>query len=79
MTLRSVPEPIDIEVPFFSYRRAWTLEGQDLRSRTEIVSTFDTRVCPPEIVNRISEALEREKEKPNPLVHLIALDAKTEP
>jgi hypothetical protein len=44
----------------------------------EIVSTFETRACPPEIVNAISEALEREREKPNPLLHLTGSDTQTQ-
>jgi hypothetical protein len=79
MTAKPIPEPINIEVPFFSYRRDWKLEGQHLRSRTEIVSTFETRACPADLVNPISEALEKQKDKFNPLVQLIASEPSTQP
>jgi hypothetical protein len=49
MTLRAVSEAINIEVPFFSYRRDWKLEGQDLRSRT--------RSCPPLRPARVRQRL----------------------
>lgn len=69
-SLKAVPEPAEVRGPSFSYKRWWTLEGQTLTDRTEIVASFDTRACTPETVQAIAEAFDRAKERVNPALQI---------
>jgi transglutaminase-like putative cysteine protease len=65
-SLKTLPEPVEVQGPSFSFRRWWALEGQILKDRTEIAATFNTRACAPEVVDSIAEAFDKAKEKVNP-------------
>jgi len=52
-----LPPPIRKSTPHFLLRDEWTREGQQLRRRTEVISTVSERVCSPAEVDAVSAAV----------------------
>src|SRR5262249_7216750 len=52
----NLPPVLKRNTPQFSYHEEWTQEGQELRRRTEVVSTAKDRVCSPEQVDAVRTA-----------------------
>jgi hypothetical protein len=48
-----LPPAIKRSTPQFTFHEEWTQEGQELRRRTEIISTAKDRVCTPEQVDAV--------------------------
>lgn len=65
-SLKSVPEPAEVKTPSFSFRRWWTFQDHVVKDHTEILATFATRACPPEVVDAIAEGFDKVKQNVNP-------------
>jgi hypothetical protein len=74
LSLKDLPQTVEVVRPAFTFRRTWRLDGRTLTMRTEIASSFQTRSCTPEVMNAIIDALEAAKEKANPALRFSRME-----